>query len=111
MKIHEQNQGAVAVLKPAGPLAQEDAKVFKEHLAKNLGVHLGRFVVDLSDVPFVDSAGLEALVDVTEQLAQSGRTLKLCGANKTIREVLHLTNLAGQFDLFEDVNTAVRSFL
>ena len=111
MKIHEQTSGAVAVLKPAGPLAQDDAKVFKDHVTRNLGVHLGRFVVDMSDVPFVDSAGLEALVDVTEQLSQSGRSLKLCSANKTIREVLHLTNLAAQFDLFEDVNTAVRSFL
>jgi anti-sigma B factor antagonist len=111
MKIQEQTQGAVAVLKPAGPLSQDDAKSFKEQVVRNLGNNLGRFVVDMSEIPFVDSAGLEALVDITEQLSQSGRSLKLCAANKTVREVLHLTNLAGQFDLFEDVNTAVRSFL
>jgi len=37
--------------------------------------------------------------------------LRLCAANKTVREVLDLTDLAGLFDHFEDATTAVRSFL
>jgi hypothetical protein len=35
----------------------------------------------------------------------------LCHENKTIREVLQLTDLDQQFDHFEDLTTAVRSFL
>ena len=44
-------------------------------------------------------------------MSQSGQTLKICGANDTVREVLELTNLAALFEHFEDVNGAVRSFL
>ncbi len=111
MNIIEQHQGAVTVLKPEGPLAADDVKLFATALSKAIGTNLGRCVVDLSAVPFVDSKGLEALLDATEEMAHGGRALKLCAVNKTIRQVLELTELVSQFDHFEDVNSAVRSFL
>lgn len=111
MKIVEQRHGAVTVLRPEGPLTDADVAGFKQKLLETLAASLGRFVVDMSAVPFVDSNGLEALVDVTEELGKSGQVLRLCAANKTIREVLDLTELASQFDHFDDANTAVRSFL
>ena len=111
MKIHEQLQGAVTVLKPEGPLVELDAGVVKQRLLQTLHATLGRFVVDMSAIPYVDSKGLEALVDVTEEMGRSGQALRMCGANKTVREVLELTDLASLFEHFHDANTAVRSFL
>ncbi|MAE66190.1 MAG: hypothetical protein CMJ18_18120 [Phycisphaeraceae bacterium] len=111
MEIQEQRQGAVSVIKPVGPLSADDAERFKECLVEVLDRSLGRFVVDVSAVAYVDSTGLEALVDVTEMLAESGHALKLCAANETLREVLDLTDLSKMFESFEDVNSAVRSFL
>jgi anti-anti-sigma factor len=111
VKIQESKQGAVTVLKPAGPLIQTDAGEFKTVATRVMETSLGRFVVDLSAIPYVDSQGLETLVDVTEQLATSGQSLKLCAANKTLREVLNLAGVASLFEHFDDVNTAIRSFL
>ena len=111
MKIAEQRQGAVTVLKPEGPLTEPEASAFKQKLLEVLAGTLGRFVIDMSAIPFVDSKGLEVLLDVTEQMGKSGQVLRLCAANKTVREVLELTDLASQFDHFEEANTAVRSFL
>ena len=111
MKIHEQLQGAVTVLKPEGPLVEIDAAVVKQRLLQTLNATLGRFVVDMSAIPYVDSKGLEVLVEVTEAMGRSGQALRMCGANKTVREVLELTDLASLFEHFQDANTAVRSFL
>lgn len=111
MRINEQRSGAVTVLRPEGPLLEADAAVLKKKLMATLGASLGRFVLDMSAIPYVDSKGLEALVEVTEEMSRSGQALRLCAPNKTVREVLELTDLASQFDHFEDTNTAVRSFL
>ena len=111
MKIHDQLQGAVTVLRPEGPLIENDATVLKARLLQTLAATLGRFVVDMSSIPYVDSKGLEALVEVTEEMGRSGQALRMCGANKTVREVLELTDLASLFEHFQDANTAVRSFL
>ncbi len=111
MRISEQKSGAVTVLKPEGPILEADAVALKQKLMTTLGGSLGRFVVDMSAVPYLDSKGLEALVEVTEEMSRSGQALRLCSPNKTVREVLELTDLATMFDHFEDTNTAVRSFL
>jgi anti-anti-sigma factor len=111
MKITEQQQGAVVVLKPEGPLIDTAVGEFKQRVLKTLAGTMGRFVVDMSAVPYLDSAGLESLMDVCEELGKAAQTLRLCAANKTVREVLELTDLAPHFDHFDDANTAVRSFL
>lgn len=111
MKLHEQKHGAVTVIRPEGPLVEEHAQTLKTNLLSAMSGSLGRVVVDLSAVPFVDSRGLETLVDLTEEMAKSGQALKLCAPNKTVREVLELTALVSMFDHFDDLNSAVRSFL
>src|SRR5690606_10506449 len=70
MDIHEHQHGAVTVLKPEGALSQGDADQLRQRLATALEKSLGRLVLDLSGVPFVDSQGLEVLVDTTEELAE-----------------------------------------
>jgi anti-anti-sigma factor len=111
MQIHEQKQGAVTVLRPVGPLVQVDAEQFKQKLLEVRAASMGRFIVDISAVPYADSLGLEALVEVHDELIRSGQSLKLSGVNQTLREVLTLTELSSRFEHFEDNNAAVRSFL
>ena len=72
---------------------------------------MGRCVVDASAIQFVDTKGLEALVDANDEVAQTGQSLKLCGLNDTVRQVLELTDLAARFEYYADANAAVRSFL
>lgn len=111
MEILEQNHGAVTVLKPKGALIREEADQFLARAQEVCVNSFGRIVVDISGVPYVDSVGLEMLVEVTERLGESGSVLKLCGVNETVREVLDLTDLSSLFEFFEDINSAVRSYL
>lgn len=111
MQISEHRQGAVTVLKPHGPLCALDAEEFKLRVRDVLDKSLGRFVIDASEIAFVDSRGLEVLKETTDELSGSGQALRVCGANETVREVLELTDMADDFEHFSDVNGAVRSFL
>ena len=111
MNIQTQQCGAVSLLKHEGPLTGDKAQEFKSELIEAIRKSLGRVVVDMSAVTYVDSQGLESLVEVTESLARSGKTLKLCSVNDTLREVLELTGVSPQFEQYEDANAAVRSFL
>jgi anti-sigma B factor antagonist len=111
MEIDEQTKGAVKVLKPRGPLCQSDAEQFRRKAAETAARNMGRLVIDASTIPFVDSRGLEVLVELGDELGQTGMALKLCATTETVREVLDLTDIASLFEYYEDVGTAVRSFL
>ncbi len=111
MKLHQQRHGAVTLLKPDGPISESAVVEFERALRELLGSNLGRVVVDMSEVPFIDSKGLEALLDISDTLGDSGQALKLCAVNKTVRQIFELTELDSNFDHFDTINSAVRSFL
>ncbi len=111
MQIDESTHGAVTVLKPRGALGADEAPMLRQRALETFRKTLGRFVIDASDIPFVDSAGLETLVDVAREVSDSGQALKLCAETETLREILDLTDLSSTFEHYEEVGVAVRSFL
>ena len=110
MNIDTQQQAAVTVLTPRGPLLAGDANEVRTAVTEAIESSLGRVVLDISKVPYTDSSGLEMIYDIGSQLVAEGRVFKLAGANETMREVLALTEIGALCEQFDDVTTAVRSF-
>ena len=110
MNIETQQQAAVTVLTPRGPLLASDADEVRSAVSEAMSGNLGRVVLDISKVPYTDSKGLEMIHDIGTQLVSAGRVFKLAGANETMREVLALTEVGALCEQFDDVTTAVRSF-
>lgn len=110
MKVGEQQHGEVLVLRPQGAMAGVDAEYLGTHIERVLHDKRGPIVLDVSSVPFVDSLGLEVLLDATEHLIRTGQALKICCASAVLREALELTELAPMFEQFDDVEAALGSF-
>jgi anti-sigma B factor antagonist len=111
VEIVEQRHGAVTVIRPGGPLLEGDVAKLRQRMADVTSRSLGRFVVDVAAVAYVDSPGLEVLVQAAQEMSQSGRALRLCHASETLREVLEIVGVSDLFEHYADVNSAVRSFL
>lgn len=111
MKIDQQQVGSVAVLTVKGALIEEDAGRFSTELKRSAQAASPRLVLDMHEVPYVDSAALEGLLDVADVLDERSARLRLAALPGAVREVLQLTGLSGRFEYFEKVEDAVRSFL
>lgn len=111
MQIYEDHEGAVAILKPQGSLSRVLADQLKQRVETILDEEPSTvgLVIDAASVPLVDSRGLEVLVEISGMTAKSGRLLKLCSLNETLRLVLDLTEIASLFEFYDDVETATRS--
>jgi anti-anti-sigma factor len=103
MKITQQRTGPAAVVTPQGAIIGVEADQLSTLLTQLMAEGAHAITIDLSDVSFVDSRGLEVLMEAGEQLIRAGKPLRLAGANDILREVLRLTGLA---PLFEFVSTA-----
>lgn len=110
MQIDVQQQAAVTVISPKGPLLGSDAAILRDSIREALKDNLGRVVLDVSKVPYTDSKGLEMIHELGSELVEKGRVFKLAGANETIREVLALTEVGALCEQFGDIGTAVRSY-
>jgi anti-anti-sigma factor len=111
MKVEKQQVGTVDVFTPVGALVDQDAESFSKLLLQRVRSSNPRVVVSMQEVPYMDSAAIEGLLDATDELADRAANLKLANVPSTCREILELTGLAGRFSYFENVQDAVRNFL
>lgn len=111
MKIDRQKVGSVGVVAPHGSVTQAEVEEFVSAVEMTRQSAAGRIVLDLSGVPYADSVALEALLDFADRQRSAGQSAKVAGLTDTLREILDVTDLFGEFEPFDSVETAVRSFL
>ncbi len=63
-------------------------------------------VLDLSEVQFIDSSGLGAIVAAMKHMGQS-RTLALAGLTPTVEKVFRLTRMDSVFKVFSTLDGAL----
>jgi anti-sigma B factor antagonist len=68
-------------------------------------------LVDLSQLSFLDSAGLGMLLSAARRLRARGGTMMLLVDDSRILRVLEVTGLAGDFDIRRDREAAVRELV
>ncbi|MEV6726369.1 STAS domain-containing protein [Streptomyces xanthochromogenes] len=74
---------------------------------KELFAQTGRSVVlDLSDVGFCDSVGLELLLEAWRQADRSGSTLVLACVPPTLQQILHVTGVDHLLRAYDSVTAA-----
>jgi anti-sigma B factor antagonist len=104
---------------------QEQVKIVKLRGKLNLGPALdrtnetikdlmnageSRFVLDLQEVPMIDSSGIGLLVRYLTAAKQRGGSLKLLSPSKFALQTLKLVRVLNLFEVFEDQQLAVASF-
>ena len=99
---------SIAVLKPKGKyLDAFTAKSFREEALKQHANGQRVFIIDLSNVEFIDSAGIGAIIHLYKTIGKEGK-LSLCGLCPRITNVLMLVNLQSLTPIFPDLETALK---
>ena len=66
-------------------------------------------ILDLSQVPYIDSAGIGALVGAYVTRQHDGRSLALAGVTDRVRNALQVTRVEQFFKFFDTVEAAQRA--
>jgi anti-anti-sigma factor len=80
-----------------GRLTAEHSEAMKNHV-RNLLPATRRIIIDLREVTRMDSSGLGAIVGLYISAKKCGCELVLINYNKSIRDLLGLTNLLSVFE-------------
>lgn len=109
MRIEQMDHGSVRVLLPFGPITEDEVASLR-HTVENCP-RGQRFVLSLREVPYLDSRGIELMVDLADEMVRGGSRLRLAEVNETCREIFELTDVIAEFDIYDTIDDAVRSFL
>lgn len=111
MEIELRSQEQVKLIKLRGKLSLGEAVDRLRQTLEEL-MHDGncRIVLDLSDVPMIDSSGIGLLVKALTSAKQLGGAIRLLNPSKFTVQTLKMIGLLNLFEIFDDLQQAVASF-
>jgi anti-sigma B factor antagonist len=110
MRVKTQNYSDVAVVELQGELDGDSIELFQDTITSIIAAHKAGIVLDMSDVGFIDSAGLEQLLCVRDYCSENGCQIRLAGLDETLMKILEVTRLENEFECYIELAEAVKSF-
>ena len=109
LSISRQSDGGVPVVAVSGEVDVYSAPALKDNLTELFRSGVNTVVVDLTDVAFLDSTGLGALVEARAATTEAGGSLPLVCSHERILKLFTITGLDGVFSIHKTVDEAVAS--
>ena len=111
MKIVERQVGDVTILDLHGKiLIGEGDDALRDAVTKLVEGGKSKILLNLADVPYVDSAGLGEIVSCYTTASREGGRLKLVNLTAKMRDLLSITKLLTVFEAYDSEEQGVRSF-
>ena len=111
MQIEERSVGDVMVLDVKGKVTLgEGDEMLKDKVNSLVNQGRKKIVLNLAEVPYIDSAGLGEIVRTYTTVSRQGGSLKLLNLTKRITDLLSITKLLTVFETYDSESDAIRSF-
>lgn len=112
MDINVRKRAQVQVVQLRGPLRMGPAvDALQETLEEAIDNGDTRIVVNLSEVPMVDSSGIGLLVRFLALIKKKGGNIKLAQPSQFAVRTLRLVGVLNLFEVFDNDDAAVDSFV
>lgn len=111
MEIDERAVGDVMVLDLKGRITLgEGDELLKDKVNSLVNQGHRKVILNLAQVPYIDSAGLGEIVRTYTTVSRQGGSLKLLNLTKRITDLLSITKLLTVFETFDSEHDAIKSF-
>lgn len=107
LRIDIQHRGDVAIVKLSGSANMDVCGTLQDRLYELAEQSIRQLILDLSDLDFMSSVGLGAIIAAYLRCRLRNCEVKLVGPRPRILELLDLTRLTRLFDVFRTVDEAV----
>jgi anti-sigma B factor antagonist len=111
LKLSDRQVDGVEVVSLEGRIVLgEESNALREKVKGFLAAGKKNIVLNMSNVTYIDSAGLGTLVASHHSAKTQGASLRLSNLGQKFQEVLQVTKLLTVFEVYDSEAAAIRSF-
>ena len=110
MRIKTQDYNDVTVIELQGELDSDSTELLQNTVSEMISADKTGIVLDMSNVGFIDSQGLEKLLWARDYCDDNKCRLRLAGFDENCTKILEVTRLDKEFDHYAELTEAVKSF-
>lgn len=109
MDISEETKNGILLLKPAGRVDSGSCGAFEQRLVQAVTPGPASVVVDMTQLTYMSSAGLRALLVAAKKAKPAGSRIVLAAMAPTIREVFDMSGFSTLFEIHANPDDAVKA--
>jgi anti-sigma B factor antagonist len=111
MKLSYEDHDRVTVIRVSGELTSDQTELFRRTCSDRFESGVKDIVLDVEHMSLIDSAGLELLLWLQEEVARPPRQghLRLVKPDEVVSRILDITRLNRRFSIHESIESAARS--
>ncbi len=109
MKLSYEDYEELSIVTISGDFTADDEDAFRRSMTDRLSAGARSLILDVEYLEQIDSAGLEALLWLQQQVNRQSGQLCLVKVDPHVEDILRITRLERRFEQFEKVELAVRS--
>jgi anti-sigma B factor antagonist len=109
--IEEYTEGGVDVLRLAGEIDMHFAPGFRALLQAKAKRKCPALLVDLTEVNFIDSVGIAAILEYLRDATDSGARFCIGGLTPTLRTIFEVVGIGRVMPVYADAGKAKEAFL
>ena len=111
MRLRVYRQGAIVIVAPSDQIMDEGVKAFSDKIAELLDKGENKIIIELGSVTFIDSEGLEVLLEMTSRARSAGGRINVANPNEVCSDIFRVTRLSNLLEIYNSIDEARRSFL
>jgi anti-sigma B factor antagonist len=101
----------IVIINISGELDIDTAHILNENAKKEIDGGVNKIVIDMKDVSHITSTGLGVLLNIKGLLQKYNGDVKIFSSdNYAINKIFKMQGLANLFELFNSMDTAIKSF-
>lgn len=106
IKVDSSDPDVCVVVPEPERLTAANATAFKDEMVALVESGRARFVIDMTQIAFVDSSGLGALVGVLKRVGNKGEIV-VCGLGDSVRQMFRITRMDRVFAAYPNRAAAI----
>ena len=97
------------IIKPIGEIDLSRAPSLRQHLKEAQAAKPGTLVIDLAEVPYMDSSGVATLVEAMQIARRNKSRIILCAMQDRVKSIFEIARLDAVFTIVENRETALEA--
>jgi len=110
MKITSTQDNGIAIIHLSGRFDSTVTDRFKEFFQQLCEKGLDKFVIDMTDVSYIDSGGLGSIVTSLRKIRLAKGDIKVASLSDKVRSIFQLTRFHRIIEIFDNSESAALSF-
>lgn len=108
MKTSSMQLGHHTVITLKEPVNHQNCKELEASVLDAIGESRRPIILECKGVSYLDSAALEMLLQLQDAIKERGSQVKLVGLNALCRDIMMVTLLINQFNIYSNVPEAIK---